>query len=59
MNYKILILRRAQKELASIPEDAYRQIKDAIMALKGNPRPFGCKKLLGREGGEFEWVIIE
>lgn len=50
MNYTILILRRAQKELANLPSGVYERVRDAIRALAQNPRPMGCLKLVGREG---------
>ncbi len=48
--YEIFILKRAIKEMGSLPEDAYRRIRDEILSLKFNPRPKGCKKLSGRDG---------
>ena len=50
MKYSVLILRRAQNELAALPLDTYEKLKNAISALAENPRPRGCKKLTGREG---------
>jgi len=50
MSYEVLILRRAQKELADLPKADYERVRDAVAALAGNPRPAGCKKLVGREG---------
>jgi len=50
MNYTVLILRRAQKELAQLPGDTYERVRDAIRALSQNPRPPGSFKLTGREG---------
>jgi mRNA interferase RelE/StbE len=50
MKYEVSILRRAQKELASLPLEAYNQIKDAILSLADEPRPVGCKKLTARQG---------
>lgn len=50
MSYEVLILRRAQKELADLPKSDYERLRDAIIALAENPRPTGCKKLVGREG---------
>jgi mRNA interferase RelE/StbE len=50
VDYEVFILRRAQKELASLPKDNYSRIRDAIALLASNPRPTGCKKLTGREG---------
>jgi len=50
MSYEVLILRRAQKELANLPKADYERVRDAMAALAENPRPVGCKKLVGREG---------
>jgi mRNA interferase RelE/StbE len=50
MMYTVLILRRAQKELAGLTDEPYERVKSAIQALADNPRPSGCKKLAGREG---------
>ncbi|MHC4177649.1 MAG: type II toxin-antitoxin system RelE family toxin [Planctomycetota bacterium] len=50
MMYTVLILRRAQKELARLTAEPYERVKSAIQALADNPRPSGCKKLTGREG---------
>lgn len=50
MSYSILILRRAQKELAQLPAAAYQGAKKAMGRLAQNPRPRGCRKLSGRDG---------
>ena len=50
MRYEILILRRAQKELADLPKTDYARVRDAVAELAETPRPSGCKKLVGREG---------
>lgn len=50
MSYEVLILRRAQKELANVPKTDYERVRDVVAALAENPRPSGCKKLIGREG---------
>ena len=50
MNYALLILRRAQKELANLDKIEYERVREAIASLAENPRPVGCKKLVGREG---------
>ena len=50
MTYKISILRRAQKQLAKIPANDYKKVKQAILNLSRNPRPPGSKKLKGRQG---------
>jgi len=50
MTFKISILRRAQKQLAKIPANDYKKIKQAILDLAQDPRPTGAKKLKGRQG---------
>jgi mRNA interferase RelE/StbE len=50
MNYNILILRRAQKELAGLHEPIYSKTKFAIQKLGDDPRPRGSRKLSGRDG---------
>jgi mRNA interferase RelE/StbE len=50
MSYSILILRRAQKELADLPKDIYSRVSEALQTLDKEPRPSGCLKLKGREG---------
>lgn len=44
MDYEVLILRKAQKELANLPKPAYPRIRDFITTLSSDP------KLTGREG---------
>ncbi len=48
--YAITILRRAQKELAALPQEPYTRVRDAIRALADQARPPGSKKLAGRRG---------
>jgi mRNA interferase RelE/StbE len=50
MSYSLSILRRAQKEMAQLPTDAYDRVRDAIRGLSAQPRPHGSRKLTGREG---------
>ena len=50
MTYTVLILRRAQRELAGLTGEPYERVKNAIQALADDPRPSGCRKLVGREG---------
>jgi len=50
MTYKISILRQAQKQLAKIPANDYKKVKQAILDLAHDPRPQGSKKLKGRDG---------
>ncbi len=49
MNYRLFILRRAQKELSKIVGKDYERIKWSILTLSSNPRPRGCVKLVARE----------
>ncbi len=50
MNFTLLILRRAQKQLANLDKSEFERVRDAIALLAEIPRPNGCKKLVGREG---------
>jgi mRNA interferase RelE/StbE len=50
MSYRVSILRRAQKELATLPGNTFERVRDALRALAEEPRPAGCKKLKGRDG---------
>ncbi|MDQ5844038.1 MAG: type II toxin-antitoxin system RelE/ParE family toxin [Acidobacteriota bacterium] len=49
MEYEVLILRRAQKQLSNVPKSNYARIRDLIASLASNPRPVGSKKLTGRD----------
>jgi len=50
MIYKVSIRRKAQKQLAKIPANDYKKVKQAIMDLEHDPRPPGSQKLKGRPG---------
>lgn len=50
MTYAVIILRRAQKELSALPQDAYGRIRDSILERAQEPRPNSSKKLAGRSG---------
>lgn len=50
MSYNVFILRRAQAELAELPQIVYARVKNAVVSLGENPRPAGCRKLSGRNG---------
>lgn len=63
MTYRLLLLPRAQKELARLPIETYERLRNAIRSLAEEPRPLGCRKLSGRQGwrirvGDFR-VIFE
>lgn len=49
MSYRIEIKQSAKKELALLPKPIAEKIAVQIKALAGNPRPSGCKKLVGTE----------
>jgi mRNA interferase RelE/StbE len=48
--YALQYKKRAIKALAKINEPYYTAIINAIDELTENPRPHGCKKLIGRNG---------
>lgn len=48
--YKILLLPQVQKDLDNLPHKIFKQIKNKILQLSNNPRPFGCLKLTVEEG---------
>jgi len=50
VTYRVEILRRAAKALAALPSPEYERVRDAIARLGADPRPPGCKKLVGRDG---------
>jgi len=43
--YRILIERRAEKDLESLPTKTFQKITISIQKLAGNPRPTGSQKL--------------
>jgi len=48
--YFINISKTAVKQLDKLPDNIASQLIKAIYDLADNPRPFGCKKLKGRNG---------
>ena len=46
-SYQVSFRKLAQKELERIPSPYQMHIFESIKALSQNPRPIGCKKLLG------------
>jgi mRNA interferase RelE/StbE len=50
MTYKLRIRRKAQKQLAKLPANDYKRIRQTILDLANEPRPAGASKLKGREG---------
>ena len=47
VRYSLEIKRSAQKELDALDDALFARIDRKILALAGNPRPAGCKKLKG------------
>jgi len=47
--YSVFILPSAQKEILRLPKSIQDRILKAISSLGENPRPSGCKKLLGSD----------
>lgn len=50
MKYVLKIISKAQKDLDDIHGKDFESIKQKILSLSSNPRPFGCKKLTIEEG---------
>jgi len=50
MPYVVYLKRSAEKELDRLPVEVHNRIVKRLISLKDNPRPFGTKKHLGREG---------
>ena len=50
MSYQLTIKPKAVKALEKIDEPAYSAVKAAIYSLADQPRPYGYKKLKGRDG---------
>jgi mRNA interferase RelE/StbE len=48
-SYKILIKKSAAGELAKIPSKDLEKIVRRVRDLGQNPRPFGCRKLSGKD----------
>ncbi len=47
MKCTIILKRKAEKELLGLQRDDVIKIREAINQLAVNPRPHGCKKLIG------------
>ena len=48
-DYSISFVRSARKELESLPVPLLRRVLTKIEGLSKNPRPVGCKNLLGSQ----------
>ena len=45
--YSLEIKHAAQKELDALDDALFSRVDEKIVALADNPRPSGCKKLMG------------
>lgn len=48
-DYQVRITKTAQKQLNKLPDSVAGILIEAIHGLAFDPRPYGCKKLKGRE----------
>lgn len=48
-SYRLVILPAVERQLSRIDSGARRRVDAAILALAGDPRPHGCRKLSGSE----------
>ncbi len=49
MSYEVRLTRKAEKQLASLPDEAYRRVSKALLELEDNPRPANARRLQVRE----------
>ena len=49
MSYQVIVPRPVQKQLDNLPASIRQRVIERILALKENPRAFGCIKLTGHE----------
>ena len=47
--YLVIITRSVQKILSKLPDKIASRLEATMLQLENNPRPFGCKKLKGRD----------
>jgi mRNA interferase RelE/StbE len=45
--YEVVIERKAEKDLDRLSSPIHRRVSESIMALATDPRPPGCRKLVG------------
>lgn len=48
--YRVIIERRAAKEIERLPAEIIQGVIDTIKSLKSNPRPHNVKRLVGEIG---------
>ncbi len=52
--YKLLLEQQAEKDLKRLPPDMFKRILPPLKQLAENPKPPGCRKLIGAEN---DWRI--
>jgi len=52
--YQVVIERKAEKDLDRLSSPIHRRVSEAILSLAANPRPLGCRKLVGADN---DWHI--
>ncbi|MDO8644189.1 MAG: type II toxin-antitoxin system RelE/ParE family toxin [bacterium] len=50
MKYDLFLLPRAERDCDNLPKEIYRRCRTKILQLANDPRPSGCKKLVGEDG---------
>jgi mRNA interferase RelE/StbE len=48
--YEVIVESKIYKDIKGIPKKDLQKIDKAIVELRNNPRPIGCKKLTEKEG---------
>ena len=46
MNYQVIVVPRAEKDLRKMPTDVIVRVKESVLALRQEPRPAGSRKLV-------------
>lgn len=49
MKYKVIIKKSAKKEIAALPKNVIKRVLIKIKKLADEPRPSGCRKIVGTE----------
>lgn len=49
MKYEIRIKKSAQKEIKALPKNVIKRVLNKIKQLAEEPRPSGCRKIVGTE----------
>ena len=52
--YEVLLERRAERDLRRLPRRVFLSVVERIRALRDDPRPAGCRKIVGSEN---DWRI--